>query len=288
VTLRIPRNLADAARDEHREEWLDELPVLVAHVTKLWSLEIGEPFDPGGRTAWVAPATSADDDRLVVKIAWPHVEAIHEADGLRAWDGNAAVRLHATTQTDHSVVLLLERCTPGETLKTRPELEQDAVVTSLLRRLWQRPSGDHPFRSLRTMCELWADEFERKEAAGRVTLDSGLVRDGMALFRSLPSSAAVDVLLCTDLHAGNILSSQREPWLVIDPKPYVGDPTYDPLQHMLNSGDRLRADPTALADRMAALLDLDRDRLRLWLFARCVQESPDWPGLADVARALAP
>jgi streptomycin 6-kinase len=39
---------------------------------------------------------------------------------------------------------------------------------------------------------------------------------------------------------------------------------------------------------MAGLLDLDHERLRLWLFARCVQESPDWPGLAEVARRVAP
>jgi hypothetical protein len=51
------------------------------------------------------------------------------------------------------------------------------------------------------------------------------------------------VLLCTDLHGDNILAAQRELWLVIDPKPYVGDPAYDLLQHMLNCEDRLAAAP---------------------------------------------
>jgi streptomycin 6-kinase len=96
------------------------------------------------------------------------------------------------------------------------------------------------------------------------------------------------VLLCTDLHAGNVLAAQREPWLVIDPKPYVGDPTYDALQHILNSRARLQANPRDLVSRIADLLDLDAERLLLWLFARCVQESSDWPGLAEVARRIAP
>jgi streptomycin 6-kinase len=61
------------------------------------------------------------------------------------------------------------------------------------------------------------------------------------------------VLLATDLHGDNILAAQREPWLVIDPKPYVGDPAYDLLQHMLNCEDRLAAEPGGLATRMAAL-----------------------------------
>jgi streptomycin 6-kinase len=39
---------------------------------------------------------------------------------------------------------------------------------------------------------------------------------------------------------------------------------------------------------MADLLGLDADRLLLWLFARCVQESPDEPSLEEVARRVAP
>jgi len=110
----------------------------------------------------------------------------------------------------------------------------------------------------------------------------------MELLRRLPATAGRQVLLCTDLHAGNVLAAQREPWLVIDPKPYVGDPTYDGLQHMLNCEERLRADPRGFAERMAQLLDLDADRVTMWLFARCVQESIDQPHLREVAASLAP
>ena len=138
------------------------------------------------------------------------------------------------------------------------------------------------------MCQDWADRFEQQAAAGQVRIDPGLARAGIALLRELPASAARQVLLCTDLHAGNVLAAAREPWLVIDPKPHLGDPAYDPLQHMLNCGHRLRADPSGLARRMAGLLGLDPGRVLLWLFARCVQQSPDWPWLAPVARELAP
>ena len=68
----------------------------------------------------------------------------------------------------------------------------------------------------------------------------------------------------------------------------MGDPTYDALQHLLNCDQRLQDDPRDLARRMAGLIGLDAERLLLWLFARCVQESPDWPALADVARRIAP
>ncbi|NDL58054.1 aminoglycoside phosphotransferase family protein [Phytoactinopolyspora mesophila] len=109
----------------------------------------------------------------------------------------------------------------------------------------------------------------------------------MQLFRSLPRTTTDQVLLCTDLHARNILAAEREPWLVIDPKPYLGDPAYDPLQHMLHQ-QRLRQDPHAYAQRMADLLGLQVERLTQWLFARCVKECIGLPQLRDVVVRLAP
>jgi streptomycin 6-kinase len=50
----------------------------------------------------------------------------------------------------------------------------------------------------------------------------------------------------------------------------------------------LAADPTGRADRMADLCGLDPDRLRLWLFARCVIESGRRPGFVTAAVRLAP
>ena len=246
-------------------------------------MEVGEPFQPGGETSWVAPARSPVHGDVVLKIAWRHAEAAHEADALRLWDGDGSVELHAVEEFDDSIALLLERCVPGTTLTVRPETDQDTVIASLLLRLWREDASTQGFRPLQQMCDEWADEFEEKASGRRLDVDPGLARAGIELFRILPATAPRNVLLCTDLHAGNVLAAQREPWLAIDPKPYVGDPVYDPLQHMLNCDERLKSKPDDFARRMADLLGLDRERLRLWLFARCVQESPGWPGLADVA-----
>lgn len=111
-------------------------------------------------------------------------------------------------------------------------------------------------------------------------LDPGMAREGLTLFRSLPLDAEREVLLCTDLHAGNILAAEREPWLLIDPKPYVGDPTYDALQHMLNCDRRLYDDPRGLTRRLANLLDLDADRLLLCCSRGAYRNHPNglnWP-----------
>jgi streptomycin 6-kinase len=285
----LPRNLVDPAGREGWQAWLARtLPAVIDKARDLWSLEVGAPFQPGGATAWVAPVRDGSGADLVLKVVWPHPEAAHEADALRAWAGNGAVQLYAANVFDDAVAMLLERCVPGMPLCGRPEPEQDLVIAGLLRRLWIEPAEGHPFRSLQVMCQQWADRFERNAARGPVRLDPGLARAGIALFRELPESAPRQALLCTDLHAGNVLRTAREGWLVIDPKPHVGDPAYDVIQHMLNCAERLRSDPHGLARQMASLLDLDTDRVLLWLFARSVQESMEWPGLAEVARRVAP
>jgi len=286
--LLIPQILARAARLEGRDDWLVTLAPVIDQAAKEWSLTVGEPYQPGGHTAWVAPARDRLGRPLALKVAWRHPEAAHEAAGLRAWDGNGAVQLHAAMDLPDTMVLLLERCEPGTPLSDVTEDEQDGVVAGLLHRLWIRPPPGHGFRPLAQMCQRWADQFEQEAAAGHVSMDRGLARAGITLFRELPASADREVLLCTDLHAGNVLAAQREPWLVIDPKPYVGDPAYDPVQHMLNFPGRLAADPAGLAHRMAGLLGLDPERVRLWLFARCVQESVGEQALRDAAIALAP
>jgi len=294
MAFTVPEYLAGTARCDRRvRDWITGLPAIVAALADRWSLRVGEPFQPGGQCSWTAPATGPAGAGLVLKVGFrfPGGEERDEAAGLRLWHGNGAVRLYDAHESDSAYGLLIERCLPGTPLgRALPEPEQDQVVTALLRRLWAQPHTAHPFRPLTEMCAAWAGEFERKYAAASPAdrLDPGLARAGIALFRALPQTAGSRVLLCTDLHGDNILAALRRPWLVIDPKPYVGDPAYDVLQHMLNCEGRLAADPGALARRMADLAGLDGSRVRQWLFARSVQESVGWPLMRHVAGRLAP
>jgi streptomycin 6-kinase len=121
--------------------------------------------------------------------------------------------------------------------------------------------------------------------------DAGLVCKGLRLFQELPRSAPANVLLATDLHAGNVLASEREPWLVIDPKPFVGDPAYDATQHLFNCAARLRSDPIGTIRRFADLLGMDYERVRLWTFARAAAEPRgNWRNDTSLllARTIAP
>jgi hypothetical protein len=43
----IPNDLAQAAASEGRDDWLTELPALVARIAADWQIEVGDPSCPG-------------------------------------------------------------------------------------------------------------------------------------------------------------------------------------------------------------------------------------------------
>jgi streptomycin 6-kinase len=222
----------------------------------------------------------------VLKLGMPHMEGRDEIQGLRFWDGSPTVRLYAAD--DDLGAMLLERCSPGSVLRALPEPDQDVVISNLLRRLWREPPPTNGFRPLSALTGYRsAKTLERVEEWP----DAGLVREGLRLFEELPRNAPREVLLATDLHAGNILRAEREPWLVIDPKPFVGDPAYDATQHLFNCQPRLRSDVDGTIRSFAGRLGVDAERVRLWMFARAAAEPrDDWssPDCVELARTVAP
>jgi streptomycin 6-kinase len=280
----IPRRLVAACGTvPERTVWLAQLPDAIATLQHRWALTLQPPFDSDDVScAWVAAATLPTGTAVVLKLGMPHMEAEDEIAGLRFWEGDPTVRL--LDADDDRGAMLLERCEPGTSLRSLPEFDQDIVIANLLRRLWRVPSTPHAFRPLSTMLESWSVEAL---ANANESTDDGLVRDGIGLFRELAIPSAADVLLATDLHAGNVLRAQREPWLAIDPKPFIGDPTYDVTQHLLNCQSRLVSDPHHTIERTADLAGVDRHRARLWLFARAAT-AVDSDAMRDLARRIAP
>jgi streptomycin 6-kinase len=207
----------------------------------------------------------------MLKVGMPHMEAAQEIDGLRFWAGEATVLLLESDAVANA--MLLERCEPGDSLFSVPENEQDLVIAATLKRLWKTAPA-HSFRPLSVLLAHWRHEAEQNAAAWS---DPGLAREGLEVLSELAADGNDAALLATDLHAGNILRAQREPWLMIDPKPFVGDRAYDLTQHLLNCEERLRRDPKGLVRRMAELADVDECRLSQWLFGRAAAEPrSDW------------
>lgn len=291
--------------------WREDLPVIVAETLERWQLDPLAPYEPGGSASWVAPVTDREGARWALKVSFAHDEARDEADGMAAWQGHGAARVARAERRGGSSLLLMEEVRPGTPLAQGPPWpRRDEVIAQLARGLWITPPAGHTFRPLTQMCAWWADEAAQRHMMGPTgagqavpgptgsgptdsadpsapALPSDLVAHGLDLFRTLPQDwDGESVLLATDLHHENVLDAGAGRWALIDPKPYVGDPHYDLLQHMLNDPARLQADPSAFATRMATLTGLDPERARRWLLARCVQEASLMPGAAQAALQL--
>jgi streptomycin 6-kinase len=285
MDLHVPERLtATCLQKPEWTTWLAGLPDAVSDLLNHWSLTLGSVYGESATCAWVASVSRLDGSPAVLKLGLPHMEARDEAIGLRFWNGNPTAKLLASD--DSLGAMLLERCDPGTSLRLLPESDQHPVIADLLRRLWRKPAKVHSFRPLSSLMNHWAAEtLESIETWN----DPGLVHAGLRLFAELPASAPEEVVLATDLHAGNVLRAQRQPWLVIDPKPFFGDPAYDLTQHIFNCLTALRADPQGFIRRLADLAGIDSERVLLWTFARAAAEPrDDWHNseLTPIARAL--
>jgi streptomycin 6-kinase len=267
LQLPLARGLAQTCGESPEGgAWLAELPERVTELGQRWSLSLDTEHGGADATcSFIVLVRRADGSRAVLKLGLPHMEAKHELDGLRFWNGDACVRL---LEADAACgALLLERCLPSP-LSARPGPDQDRVIADLLRRLWRVPPPALAIAPLSSMLDNW---IEASLARRHDWPDPGFARAGLDQLRELGRPAASDVLLATDLHAGNVLAAEREPWLMIDPKPFVGDAAYDATQHLLNCLPRLASDPCGIVSAFSELLGVRSERVQRWLVARLAQ-----------------
>ena len=191
---------------------------------------------------------------------------------------------------DERRALLIERCVPGTRLWDAG-VDETTVIGELLPRLQvEVDEASHPFRLSPT-----------RRSAGRTTFRAGTRRRAgpfervLARFggRRLPHGATARRrwLVNQDLHGGNVLRAEREPWLVIDPKPLVGERELEAQR----APPQRRLDVSRWLDALAEL-GLDRERARGWGVAHNLAwawderrgwlERPRRGGAADPQRAM--
>ena len=260
-------------------EWQSNLPDLIAAYVDRWELTLGTPYG-GGSVSYVAEATLADGTETVFKLSIPHREAVGEAEALRWWDGNGAIRLLEHDPDDYA--LLLERVDPGTKLTEHHELSAETrlrVAAELLADLWRRGVPEQSsFERVDDVAAEWAELAGRRMEQLAPPYDPGLVARGIELLRTLPASAERQVVVHGDYNPGNILAAARAPWLVIDPKPMIGDPGYDLCPLLLQVDDPFaHPDPAAIlsdrVDLVANAIDLPSERILAWCLARCVESA---------------
>ena len=203
-----------------------------------------------------------DGTQVVVKIHTDDdTESLQEPEALCFWNGRGAVRL--INWDPASRAMLIERCVPGTPLGTSYDEASIEIAAAILRRLWRRPSGEVEWRTLADEAERWLRELPERYAPSRV------LAEALDALRALAPTQE-DVVLChQDLHGGNILSAEREPWLAIDAKPIVAEPAYDAVA-LIRDARATRSQLRRRLDLFTECLGVDRERVRLWGIVKCL------------------
>lgn len=267
--MKIPQFLLELAQHypEHKV-WVEQLPFRIEEFANRWKLDLGDPFEKDASCSFVVPCEVAGAYSAILKIGLPHEEARDEIEGLRLLQDHVGVKLYEYDKEANA--MLLEPCIPGTHLNTLLESKQDEVICDLLSKIWKVNYNQHPFRPLEEMVRLWNTETHEKLAKFP---DRELAKEGCRVKEKLIQTTTSKVFLATDLHAGNVLRAERKEWLLIDPKPYVGDRAYDLTQHLLNCKERLRTQPDETIQRVAKLAGISSSRVKAWMFARLASEA---------------
>ncbi|HEX7102362.1 MAG TPA: aminoglycoside phosphotransferase family protein [Nitrolancea sp.] len=252
-------------------EWLASLPSLVDDCARRWNLTVDGMMDP--LTYNFLVSTRLQNGRpVVLKLCPPNGEFASQRSALRHFAGRGAIQLLDDDETNG--ILLLERCVPGESLHKLSDIEAIEIAGSIMRLLWKPPPDESIFPALSD----WGKGFGRlrRYYEGTGPFPPVLLDRAEQTFAALGEQANDVVLLHGDLHHGNILTAQREPWLAIDPKGVLGVPAYEPATFVINQTAEA-AGTTDLSgflmrrvDGLAAAAALDPIEVREWAIAHAV------------------
>jgi streptomycin 6-kinase len=249
-------------------EWLDRLPGLAAALLEEWELTL----DGGslhGFCSLVLPVRTLANAPAMLKISFDgDDESQHEALALQHWAGDGVVRLLRADPRRRA--LLLERL-HAQDLSDVWDVEACEIVAGFYPRLHQPVLPQ--LRTLTSYVDRWLDDLV---ALGRdIPVPRRYVEQTVHLGRALVSDeASTGRIIHGDLHYANVLAADREPWLVIDPKPMSGDPHYEPAPMLWDRWEELAGNVRdGVRLRFHTLVDaagLDEERARDWVVVRMV------------------
>ncbi len=268
--VRVPRWVRQRVLHlgQRGERWLAELPDVIAHLERAWSLTVGEALE-GGSGSFVAPARTAEGGDAILKIAIPEVGFAGEVRVLASARGHGYVRLLASDR-EREAMLLEALGSPLAALGLPPE-RQIALLCQMLRQAWQapRPAGlvvtpeDEKAGQLARMVSRAWEELGQP-CAERVVHE--------ALRCAERRAAAFDLARCVvvhgDPHPWNALrvlaprTGAEAGYVFVDPVGFLAEPAYDLGVVLRDWCDRLLAAGTAaaaaaLARRFCALLSAE-------------------------------
>lgn len=261
------------AAGEVGRDWIAALPGLVDELLQRWSCTPAGAV-MHGEVGIVVPVRHRDLRSAVIKVSFPKWADVYEPDAYEIWQGIGATQLYA--RADDRFAMLLERAHG-----TLADVTDAEAAISIQGRLTRRLAVEAPMELPRLSGQMrqWEQEIPTTSATLGNPLPRRVLDAALATLRELGPDQP-NTLVHGDLHDANVLASDREPWLAIDPKVCVGDPAYDAFnvirsprfEHLLGVANP-RPTLLRLLDIYCDAGELDPVRARRWTQAGAVREA---------------
>ena len=269
----LKKNIISIYNDEGKQ-WLDSLPEITAKIAKEHNLS---GLTPVNNMSFNYVASGYQNENpIILKIGMNSKALAKEASCLKAFAKHAVAEVIA----DDDNMIIMQRALPGTTLKDYfPDNDIDAskIVCVIIKEIHKASiPKNHNFYDLR---ELFNTLDQKLDIPDQILAKAKHLRD------KLLSTTTKEVLLHGDLHHDNILKNGDRPvdrslgaggWLVIDPKGFIGDPSFEPAAYLCNPIPELLQEnqPHEIIEKRinicSAELGIDSKRIADWLYVKSV------------------
>jgi streptomycin 6-kinase len=261
------------ANGEEGREWLNKIPDIIKQTEERWSLKVLPPFKLNYN--YVAPVQRADGSKAVLKIGFPKDKEFKiEIEALEVFNGEGIERLLEVDRENWAI--LIEQVTPGVPLSEMGDDEEATkILASVMKKLWKPLPEKNNFITISEWMKAIPEYMDRhRNSTGPLPIN--LVEKAQRLFEELIATSEKPVLVHGDLHHDNVLSSDRDDWLAIDPKGIAAERAYETAAMTRNPYETMKDVKNlkeVLTNRIMILskeLDLDPQRVLKWGLAQTV------------------
>jgi streptomycin 6-kinase len=261
--------------------WLESLESTVQTYLEKWGLISEGPVDNLSYN-YVVKVTDTKGTPLILKLGVPNFDTRNEMVTLQNYDGDGCAKLLKFDLENG--VMLLERLVPGRMLSAESD---EMSVLDIYIKVWKAIRKPLPGGASTPSLVHWFEGLTNYRNSGDVQIALEHVQLAEECFQQVMETSEGPELLHGDLHHENILYSEQNGWMAIDPKGVAGDPYFDVVSFLVNQLDS-KVDPKGIlklrVDTICEQLGLDRQRLlkaaialgTLYACWGIEDQDPDW------------
>lgn len=239
----------------------------LAELSRSWSVELGRIENTPSS---VIGFGERSNEPVVLKVAARQHDEWNAGEVVRAFAGHGVVR--ALEHIPGAV--LLEWLQPGTPLVDLVEQNREPEANRVFVEVIEAMSATAPDTQGYSQAEEWSVEFDEYLTSGGRAVPRELAVEARAVFVELCRTQRDVRLLHGDLHHYNVLWSEKQGWMAIDPKGVVAEVAFELGAVLRNPAGMpelyTRSGLERRVGQLAEGLGLDAVRIAGWTFAQAV------------------